>query len=414
MAPRSAAPSNIDSVWQSTVSRLTAVATGVALFLLAGGPPALGQSPDFTCPPEGRELVPCGPVLDVCLDVRAEYLLWWTDAMDVPALVTTSPDGTARDRAGVLGQPDTSVLYGGTGLNGEAHSGGRFAVGGWFDPCRALGFELGYTFLEQDAATYIASSQGSPILARPFVNADTGLQDAGLVAYPNVSQGSITSDASTQFHTAEALLTKPLWDECGQRVVMLLGYRYALLEDDLTITEAMVSRETATVGSTLDLFDQFTAKNSFHGPQLGCLIERQSGVWTIQLLTKLALGSVHSEVTIDGSTTATTVTGASATTAGGFYALPTNIGTHEQDKFSTLTELGLKLSCDLGCHWRASLGYSFLYWFYAARAGDQIDTTLSAGEFPPGQGSASLHPQFPFTTTAFWAQGLNFGAEYRF
>ena len=103
-----------------------------------------------------------------------------------------------------------------------------------------------------------------------------------------------------------------------------------------------------------------------------------------------------------------------ATTAGGFYALPTNIGSYEQDKFSALTEVGLKLSCDIDCHWRASIGYSFLYWRYAARAGDQIDTTLSAGEFPPGQGSASLHPQFPFNTSAFWAQGLNFGVECRF
>ena len=408
------APRNIDDVRQSTASQLTALAICVVVFLLACCPPALGQSPDFTCPPEGRELVPCGPAFDVCLDVRAEYLLWWTDAMDVPTLVTTSPNGTAREQAGVLGQPNTTVLYGGNGLNGEAHSGGRFAVGGWFDPCRTLGFELGYTFLEQDGATYTASSQGNPILARPFVNADTGLQDAGLVAYPNVAQGSLTIDAATQFHTAEALLTKPLWEGCGPRVVMLLGYRYALLEDDLRMTEAMVSRETSTVGSTLDLFDQFTTKNTFNGPQLGLLTERQCGVWTIQLLTKVALGSVHSEATVDGSTTTKTTTGASATTAGGFYALPTNIGTYEQDKFSVLTELGLKLSCDIDCHWRASIGYSFLYWHYAARAGDQIDTMLSAGEFPPGQGSASLHPQFPFNTSAFWAQGLNFGIECRF
>lgn len=408
------APKKIDGVWQSTVSRLTVVVIGVVPFLLACCPPARGQSPDFICPPEGRELVPCGPAFDMCLEVRAEYLLGWTDAMDVPVLVTTSPNGTAREQAGVLGQPNTTVLYGGTGLNGEAHSGGRFAVGGWFDPCRTLGFELGYTFLEQDAAAYAASSQGDPILARPFVNADSGFQDAGLIAYPNVAQGSMAIDAATRFHTAEALLTKPLLEACGRRVVMLLGYRYALLEDDLTMTESMISRETSTAGSRLDLFDQFTAKNTFHGPQLGLLTERQCGVWTIQLLTKVALGSVQSEVGIDGSTTATTATGASSTTAGSFYALPSNIGTYEQDKFSALTELGLKLSCDIDCHWRASVGYSFLYWRYAARAGDQIDTTLSAGEFPPGQGSAGRHPQFPFNTSGFWAQGLNFGVECRF
>jgi hypothetical protein len=408
------APKNMDDVQRSTALRLTALAICGVAFSLARCPPALGQSCDLTCPPEGRELVPCGPAFAVGLDVRAEYLLWWTDAMGVPALVTTSPNGTARDQAGVLGQPNTAVLYGGTGLNGEAHSGGRFAVGGWFDACRTLGFELGYTFLEQDNAVYSANSQGDPILARPFVNADTGLQDSGLVAYPNVAEGSLVIDAATQFHTAEALLTKPLMDGCGRRVVMLLGYRYALLDDDLSMTETMVSRETSTLGARLDLFDQFTTTNSFNGPQLGLLTERQSGVWTIQLLTKVALGSVHSEVTIDGTTTTTTANAASATAAGGFYALPTNLGSYEQDKFSALTEVGLKLSCDIDCHWRASIGYSFLYWRYAARAGDQIDTTLGTGEFPPGQGSAGLHPQFPFRTSAFWAQGLSFGVERRF
>jgi hypothetical protein len=393
---------------------LAALAIWALASLLACCLPARGQFPGPDCAPEGQVLVPCGPVFDVCLDVRAEYLLWWTDAMDVPALVTTSLNGTPRDQAGVLGQPNTTVLYGGTGLNGDAHSGGRFAVGGWFDPCRSLGFELGYTFLEQDDAAYTASSQGDPILARPFVNADTGLQDAGLIAYPNVAVGSITIDAATRFHTAEALLTKPLVADCGRRVVLVLGYRYGLLEEDLTMSEAMVSRETSTSGTTLDLFDRFTTKNSFNGPELGFVAEQRNGVWTLQLTTKVALGSVHSEVSIDGSTTTRTVTGASATTAGGFYALPTNSGTYEQDRFSALTELGVKLSCDIDCHWRASLGYSLLCWARVARAGDQIDTTLSAGEFPPGQGSASLHPQFPFSTNGFWAQGLNFGIECRF
>ncbi len=408
------APKDTDDVRPAAARLLTAVAIGLAGLLLACCPRALGQTCDTACAPDCRDLVPCGPVLDLRLDVRAEYLLWWTDSLDVPALVTTSPSGTARDQAGVLGQPNTTILYGDDGLNGKAHSGGRFAIDGWFDPCRTLGFELGYTVLEQDDAVFAASSQGTPILARPFVNADTSLQDSGLIAFPNVAEGSITIAAATQFHTAEALLTKPLVEDCGQRLMMLFGYRYGLLEDDLTMRETMVSRETSTLGSRLDLFDQFTTTNSFNGPQLGFLTERQSGVWTLQLLTKLALGSTHSEATVAGTTTATTATGASSTTAGGFYALPTNMGTYEQDKFSALTEVGLKLSCDFACHWRASVGYSFLYWRYAARAGEQIDTLLSAEEFPPGQGSASLHPQFPFRTSAFWAQGLTVGVERRF
>jgi len=350
----------------------------------------------------------------VCLGVRAEYLLWWASEMGVPALVTTSPADTARDQAGVLGLPTTQILFGDTGLNDDARSGGRFAVDGWFDRCQSLGFELGYAFLEQEGTTYVADSTGDPILARPFANADTGLRDAGLIAYPDVVEGNIAIDAVTRFGTAEALLVKTLLAECDRRVVIQLGYRYAELEDDLTFSEVMTSLETATEGTTLDLFDSFETKNTFNGPQLGLVAQRSMGCWNLELLTKLALGTSHSEVIIQGSTTTTIATGESSTAPGGFLALPTNIGRYEQNAFSSLTELGLKLTYTFDCRWRASLGYSFLYWAYVARAGDQIDTTLSAGEFPPAQAAASFHPEFPFTTTGFWAQGLSFGLEYNF
>jgi hypothetical protein len=130
-------------------------------------------------------------------------------------------------------------------------------------------------------------------------------------------------------------------------------------------------------------------------------------------MTKLALGSIRSQVGIDGWTTATAIDNSQSTTPGGFFAL-TNIGRYEQDTFGGLTELGLKLRCDLGCHWRASLGYSFLSWYYIARAGDQIDPTLSVADFPPSQGNDSLYRPFQLSTTGFWAQGLDFGIEYRF
>ncbi|MEL6899065.1 MAG: BBP7 family outer membrane beta-barrel protein, partial [Planctomycetota bacterium] len=42
--------------------------------------------------------------------VSADYLLWDAAGVDVPALVTSSPNGTAQTAAGVLGQPNTSVL----------------------------------------------------------------------------------------------------------------------------------------------------------------------------------------------------------------------------------------------------------------------------------------------------------------
>ena len=49
---------------------------------------------------------------------------WWMKGDSTPPLVTTSPNGTASGAAGVLGQPGTSVLYGGNGINTAMRSGG--------------------------------------------------------------------------------------------------------------------------------------------------------------------------------------------------------------------------------------------------------------------------------------------------
>ncbi len=89
-----------------------------------------GSSPCGGC---GCGSGPCGDdwfgsctCLQNRLELRGEYLLWWTKGSQVPALVTTSPSDTSRENAGVLGQAGTSILFGDSELNGETRSGGRF------------------------------------------------------------------------------------------------------------------------------------------------------------------------------------------------------------------------------------------------------------------------------------------------
>ena len=57
------------------------------------------------------------------LTFRAEYLAWWTKSASLPALATTSPSGTPRSEAGVLGEPGTSVLFGGSDGDQRGRSG---------------------------------------------------------------------------------------------------------------------------------------------------------------------------------------------------------------------------------------------------------------------------------------------------
>lgn len=49
-----------------------------------------------------------------------EFVLWWRRSQEMPPLVTTSPDGTNADLAGVLGEPTTQVLYPTDSQNSDA------------------------------------------------------------------------------------------------------------------------------------------------------------------------------------------------------------------------------------------------------------------------------------------------------
>jgi hypothetical protein len=108
----------------------------------------------------------------------------------LPPLVTTSPPGTPVSQAGVLGTPGAAVLFGDNHVNNDARSGFRVTLGGWLDSAQTLGVEGSFFMLERQATGFTASSPGSPILARPFVDATTGLPAAAeLVAFPGTLSG---------------------------------------------------------------------------------------------------------------------------------------------------------------------------------------------------------------------------------
>jgi hypothetical protein len=368
---------------------------------------------------------PCStpaPALQACYGPpwiwgRAEYLVWWTDGMDLPPLVTTSPNGTLKEQAGVLGQPDTSILFGDSRLNNEARSGGRFTLGLWLDPCRSRGVEASYMVLDEETEQFDVSSTGDPILARPFFNTATNAQDALLVAFNGVDaqgnpyqrEGSILATADTRFQGFEFLFRRSLQQRCENRLDFLLGYRFNRLDDELRIgTDFTVIQDPnpLLVGTRVKLFDLFETRNDFHGAQLGLVFRERLARWSLEMLIKLGLGNTHSEVVIDGSMIHP------ARSPGGLLAQQSNIGAYERDDFAVIPELGLTLGYNITPCLRATFGYTFIYWSKVARPGDQIDLNVSLPTFPPAP--AGDRPEFSWATTDFWAQGLNVGLDYRF
>ncbi len=346
---------------------------------------------------------------------RADYLLWWTRGMSAPSLATTSTEGTPQERAGILGDPDTSVLFGATGLNDESRSGGRMTIGRWFDPTFAHGFDITYLWLAEGSDDFMDSGEDRLILARPFLNLQADAEDSRLIVFPDVVDGTLTIRTATDFQSWEAVFRHSVARWADVQTDYSFGYRYAALEDYVRIDEATVSLGGPTVDSTFDLFDQVGSRNRFHGGQLGIRILRHTdAIWSIELNGKVALGATTSTLVLEGETVATSADGQSNTTDSGLLVQSTNRGTYEDDTFSTLSEIGVTLRRQFGCGLAARFGYSFLYWSDVLRAGEQFDLSINTSQIPPGTLEGEPRPAVPLDTAGFWAQGMHFGLDYRY
>jgi hypothetical protein len=355
---------------------------------------------------------PVLPVLgNMSLSVRAEFLYWWTNASHTPILATSSPANVDVDEAGVLGEPGTNVLFGGN-VNDDIRPGARFTADLWFDCCQSHGLEVSYLFLSTETTNYSVNSDRVPVIARPFLNAETGLQDSALIAYPGLLEGALAIETSTSFHMGDIAYRRNILRDHCRSLDLLVGYRYAYLNDELRIRDTLTSIDAASgvpLGTTISTRDNFEATSSFNGLLLGINFQRATMIGCVDLWAKTALGNTNLETNISGSSL-TTVNGVSTTDNSGFLALPTNIGRRESDEFSSINELGIRLNRDIGC-WRASVGYNVLLWSSIGRAGDIVDTTVNTSQLPPGPLVGQPAPRYRENKSSFWAQGVTFGLE---
>jgi hypothetical protein len=372
-----------------------------------------------TCGPLGGGWIPG-------MYVRAEYLLWGGRGMNLPPLVTTSPTGTSRTDAGVLGAAGTTILFGGDTTGSWVRSGGRITIGKWFNPCQRLGVEGDYFALNDESEDFSRTSTGDPILARPFFDVTIGQESADLIAFPNVISGTVAAEHVTSFQGAgvRAMYNFCCGDGCGTscithctvptgyRVDLLFGYRFLRLDDRVNIVEDTTSVDSTAGSGAFFIRDHFQTQNDFHGTDFGTAIRFCKGCWTLDFLSKLALGSTHVTTTINGSTVITQ-NGQSQTFNGGILAQRTNSGTFVANDFSAVPEVGLTLGYRINPCWRVTLGCTFLYWSRVARAGDEISRDLNPNLFAPEDPAVTtnLRPAFHVVWTDYWAQGMNVALE---
>lgn len=339
----------------------------------------------------------------------AEYLHWWTQGMGVPPLATTG------NSTGALGRPGTQVLVGGGALNNDDRSGGRFTLGAWLYPSERRGIQVTYLTLGNHSTEFSPTSDASGVLARPFFNVDANQQDARFISSPGLLSGSLNIVAETQFQSLEGLYRGALPGMIFHDADFLIGYRYAQLDELLNISESTLATGGASAGTSFDLFDRFDTDNSFHGAELGIILNEQMGAfWSCELVGKVALGGTSFRSRIAGQTTTTDVGGGATTTQSGLLAQDSNIGVYRSEDFATVSEFGLTIRRQITCNLSANIGYSFVYWSKVVRPGDQVDLAVNPTQIPPGTLVGAPRPTYPFVTTDFWAQGLRAGVEYKF
>ena len=160
---------------------------------------------------------------------------------------------------------------------------------------------------------------------------------------------------------------------------------------------------TAPPGSTVDVIDQFRARNQFYGGEAGVRFQYISDRWSVGGRGTLALGSTYESVNVNGVTNIYPANGQPVSLAGGNYATLQS-GHYWQNRFAVVPGFQFNVGYQLTPLVRATIGYNFLLISNVVRPGNQIDNTYDG----------AVHPLVPMTTTSFWAQGINLGLQVSF
>ncbi len=349
--------------------------------------------------------------------VSAEYLFGWFEGSGVRPLVTTAPAGTPQATAGVFGAPTTAVLFGGSRLNEDLRSGIRLGAGYWFDPARTVGLDAGFTMLESQASLFSASSDGTTILARPFINANNNNAEAVLIAFPGSSSGSVDIRASSgNFYMGHLDVTETICDDGWLRFNALVGYRFFRYDEGLNIRQTINPTSASFVpGTQLDSVDNFNTRNEFHGADFGFRTQLFWQSFSLDLLTKLAVGRLQRTIDIEGNTVTTVPGVAPVTQAGGVLALSSNIGKQGNHDLSILPELGVNLCWQVRPNLRVRVGYTLLYLHDIARATNQVDITVNPNLFPTAVPQPGPNrPAFMLDRQDFAIHNFSTGLEFSF
>ncbi len=332
----------------------------------------------------------------------------------MPPLVTTSSLDTPVTQAGVLGYPNTEILFPTESQNNTAQPGGRLTLGVWMDPCQSLGIGGRLFSLGESTANHSETTDRLPILARPFFNLTLSREDADVVGYPGRTTGGIAIRTMSKVSGGDVFLRRLLLplDDC-RRIDLIGGYQFAAIDSELRIASnrtSISSGGSIPFGTVMDQVDQFDSTNRFHAGTIGFLAEYDRCAITWSLLAKVGLGNMNQRTEIAGRTQ-TAIPGQGVVVQDqGLLALNTNRGVYDRDVFAVSPEVQLTAAYHLNECLDLTVGYSFIYWNRIAQAGAQIDPVLNTTQINR-QLVGDPRPAFLGQDAGFLVQGLSFGVQ---
>ncbi len=341
-----------------------------------------------------------------------EYLRSMSSPYPLVTAGTTLAGGTVPN----LG---TTTIFGAQNFRFNPSIGGQFDYGFWFKSAPLWGFDWS-GFVLENHVDHFHTSAADQVISRPFVDADTGLPNSFLVAFPGFDTGSLTAGVSSQLWGLEWNLKRRLVYDDRVSLNFLIGFHYFDLHENITISSTSDFLVASTfyglptpAGSSDIVNDSFDTRNQYMAGQFGFEGEWRYKRWTLGWVSKLGFAADYQTSVISGNSTLIPSFGAGANTVqGGLLALDTNIGRHHSSRFAVIPDEKLYVNYRFFSNIDLGMAYNFTYFSRVIRAADQINPVVSTTHIPTSAAftapGGAFMPVAVMNESDMWAQGVTF------
>ncbi|MEL7336308.1 MAG: BBP7 family outer membrane beta-barrel protein, partial [Planctomycetota bacterium] len=346
----------------------------------------------------------------------AEALLWFPQSRNSPILAARAPGQNAFLANGTTPPPET--LFG-NDIDGGLAAGFRVDAGRWLIQ-DALGVGGRFWFLPGSGEDFSRTSDGTTeTFGRPYFDSAANLETskltgfdnpgAGLGATSNIT-GTLTIDNDFEAYGAELYLKKAFVRTSGASVDLIGGFSHFSVNDGLSFVDETF---TLPAGRTDIFYDDFNTENEFYGGQVGISSTIRRNRLTLTSVFKTHMGNMNMRSIIDGRVEESFAGVAGTTTFDNSFYSSGREGVYEDDTFTFIPELNLKLGVQIRRHVNFHVGYSLILFNDVALAGEQINPVLNGGAFKTN-GAVTGQPIYQMQTGSTLLHGLDLGMTLTF